>query len=249
MLGNSALSGGSGVLQYPNAKNLRSLRTISPSDVPHSFVINYLYELPFGRGRRLLNRGGIVNVLVGGWQINGVQRYQSGAPLILFNSNPSFTSNFLSVIGVGGNIRVNYTGQPFFLQNTNSTNQLTRTVLNPAAFANPQDFSSPGPGIDIGSPAYAAYYSNPDVFFGTAPITNSQLRQPNFYSEDLSLLKKTRMTESTSLEFRAEAFNVFNRHYYTGPVADFNDSRNFGIATVNNSISPRIIQLGARIIF
>ncbi|MFL6414139.1 MAG: carboxypeptidase regulatory-like domain-containing protein [Bryobacteraceae bacterium] len=48
---------------------------------PHLLTITHLYELPFGRGKPLLNRGGPVTWIVSGWQVNGLFRYASGASI------------------------------------------------------------------------------------------------------------------------------------------------------------------------
>src|SRR5436190_2163256 len=68
--------------------NFRTLRdpgfnkTKSPYDVTHAFKLNWLYELPFGRGARFMNgANGWVDALVGGWNINGAVKLQSGTPI------------------------------------------------------------------------------------------------------------------------------------------------------------------------
>ena len=50
-------------------------------DVPHRFVSSVLYTLPFGRGQRFLDRGGVVNQIVGGWQLGSISTVQSGATI------------------------------------------------------------------------------------------------------------------------------------------------------------------------
>jgi hypothetical protein len=59
-------------------------------DIRHRFVTSYAYELPIGKGKRLVNRGGAWNALVGGWQINGILAIQAGHPITpIFNVNVS----------------------------------------------------------------------------------------------------------------------------------------------------------------
>src|SRR5579872_2128256 len=51
-------------------------------DIPQNFVFSYSYELPFGRGKKLVNGfSGAANLLVSGWSINGITTFQSGQPL------------------------------------------------------------------------------------------------------------------------------------------------------------------------
>ncbi|HYZ86488.1 MAG TPA: hypothetical protein VE621_18885, partial [Bryobacteraceae bacterium] len=60
--------------------------------------ISGVYELPFGRGKPLLNTTNpIVSRVVGGWQINGIYTYQTGAPLEFQNGNFGFNGNFSDI--------------------------------------------------------------------------------------------------------------------------------------------------------
>lgn len=58
-------------------------------DIRHRFVSVMTYELPFGRGRKFLNKGGIVNHLLGGWDLAWTQTFQSGPPItVTFAGSP-----------------------------------------------------------------------------------------------------------------------------------------------------------------
>lgn len=62
--------------------DLAPTRVISDFDRPHRVVASGIYELPFGKGKRLMsNAGGVANGIVGGWQISAVYTFQSGAPI------------------------------------------------------------------------------------------------------------------------------------------------------------------------
>ncbi len=63
-------------------------RGLSLFDVRHRLVVSWTYMLPFGVGRSYLQRGGISNALVGGWQINGIFSKQSGFPLTPITGSP-----------------------------------------------------------------------------------------------------------------------------------------------------------------
>jgi hypothetical protein len=105
---------------------------------------------------------------------------------------------------------------------------------------------------DIGSPAYAAYYGNPQRFFGNAAPTYSDLRAQPFYTEDFNILKKTRITETTWFEIRVDFFNAFNRGRFLLPDVnfDFAGNRTIGVSTRGGDFyQPRHIQLGGRFIF
>lgn len=62
--------------------NLDLRRAYGPSDVDstHNLVLSHLYELPFGKGKSFLNKGGVISYLASGWQTNGVLRIISGRP-------------------------------------------------------------------------------------------------------------------------------------------------------------------------
>jgi hypothetical protein len=243
----------SGVLQNPF--DISSLKTDSPTLPRHVFVTNFLVELPFGKGRKFLNQGGIVNALFGGFQVSGVFRYQTGTPLVVFLGGGNNTG-FLDVAGYFGNLRLNLTGQPLTLDDRQQIagQRGAIRILNPAAFAAPPSFNTNIPFLLNGqiNPAYAQYYAEPTRFFGNAPaVLNDALTDP-FRNEDISILKKTRITETTSLELGAEFFNVFNRLRYGLPGTDFNNQGEFGVIRVPGSFevqNPRVIQFRARFIF
>ena len=79
-------------------------------------------------------------------------------------------------------------------------------------------------------------------------LGRNRLRTPGFWNLDTSLFRTFPIREGLRLEFRAEAFNIFNTVIYGFPNADMADTANFGkvLSTAN---SPRQLQLGAKIIW
>jgi hypothetical protein len=248
--GGSALTG---VLQNPFDRS--SLKTVSSTNSPHVFVVNFLAELPFGKGKRFLDQGGLTNALFGGFQISGIFRYQQGTPLVIgLDPNLSGAGNFLQLAGYNGNLRPNLTGQPIRLETRNPAPTFPGRfyVLNPAAFSAPRNFATPNAAV--GSAAYRAYYADPSVFFGNAPAVIDDVRSAPFFSESISILKKTRLTERFTLEFGAEFFNVFNRVRFFPPDTFLGRPTGTGFTNGNFGAEgavddPRSIQLRARIIF
>jgi hypothetical protein len=246
LFGNTPISG---VIQNPYDRE--SLWSPSTNIVPHAFVANYLYELPFGKNKPFLNRGKVLNTIIGGWQFTGVLRYRQGIGLVPFVAGRS--RDFLDFVGFTGNLRPNVTGQPFYTNNQPGGQQYL--YLNRAAFSRPPDFE-PLSGVgDIGSAAYAAYYSDPLRFFGNASPTYSDLRGAPFFSEDFSIAKKTRLTERITFELRADIFNAFNRGRFLLPEMNFDNLPNsvasgFGVSGRSADIfQPRKIQIVGRLIF
>lgn len=63
-------------------RNLKAEKGLAPQDVRHRFVMSYVYELPLGHGKRFgSSASGVMDQLIGGWQINGITTFQSGQPL------------------------------------------------------------------------------------------------------------------------------------------------------------------------
>jgi len=89
---------------YTNNNQRRLDKSLSALDIAHRVVINYQYELPFGLGKPSLNRSGLINVLFGGWSLNGITTLQSGLPISI-SSAANTTNSF------GGVQRPNSTGQ------------------------------------------------------------------------------------------------------------------------------------------
>jgi hypothetical protein len=84
--------------------NRRNERAVASFDAPHYLTINTVWELPFGRNRALLNQGGPLAWVFGGWQLNGIAIFQSGAPLGFSTSSNTLRNN-------GGPQRPNWNGQ------------------------------------------------------------------------------------------------------------------------------------------
>lgn len=69
--------------------NLDAERAVSSNDIRHNLVASYIYELPVGRGKRFLGDANpVVNLLLGGWQINGLFNIRSGLPVNVVRSAP-----------------------------------------------------------------------------------------------------------------------------------------------------------------
>jgi len=75
-------------MSHQDSYNLDASWALASYDIAHRFVISYLYELPFGHGRRFASGAStFVNALIGGWQFNGITTLQSGTPLSITATN------------------------------------------------------------------------------------------------------------------------------------------------------------------
>lgn len=120
-----------GILAVPantDNNNLRLNRSLSLLDIGHRLVVNYQYELPFGKGKKYLNQGRVATALAGGWAVNGITTLQSGFPISITSQTNTTGSN-------GGTQRPDSTG----ISSRSSGSVIDRIdgYFNPAAFANP----------------------------------------------------------------------------------------------------------------
>jgi Carboxypeptidase regulatory-like domain/TonB dependent receptor-like, beta-barrel len=83
-----------------NVYNLAAEKSVDATDTPHSFVLSYVYELPFGRGKKFASgMNGVLNQVLGGWQTSGTLTLKEGFPLTITGNN---NNNF----GVGQHVNV-----------------------------------------------------------------------------------------------------------------------------------------------
>jgi hypothetical protein len=118
----------SGEQQFPQTGYcLQCERGLSVFNVAHRFVTSALYELPFGKGKSLFNRGGVTNVLLGGWQLNSILTLQTGTPTTITAGYDEGNRGYSAPVD-----RPNSTGVNAALP---SDQQTTNAFFNTAAFA------------------------------------------------------------------------------------------------------------------
>jgi hypothetical protein len=243
-----------GVNQEQNPFDSKSQKSLSIQDIPHTFVVSYIYELPFGKGRMFLNGGGILNYLVGGFSVGGVQRYMSGEPISFGCADgiPGF-DNCISFSRVPGSHLSSGLKHPdvFALRklggNRPGPDPKVDSIFN--GLARPD---APGYAALQGAPALfsqnAPYYRNGGAFrFGNVPRVTGEVRNFKYYNEDFSLIKNTPITERINFQLKAEFLNAFNRHIFSTPSTRPYDN-DFGVPT-GLITGPRIIQITGRVTF
>ncbi|HWB98604.1 MAG TPA: hypothetical protein VG672_17965, partial [Bryobacteraceae bacterium] len=104
-------------------------KALSTNDVPHNVAVSFLYELPFGPGRKFLNHGGVIGKLAGGWTFSGIQQYMSGKPIVLSANNtlPIFNATLRPDVVSGVARQADF----------GSFDPAADRYINPAAFAVP----------------------------------------------------------------------------------------------------------------
>jgi hypothetical protein len=172
--------------QIINPWSPKALRAVSDFDTPHQFNANWIWEMPFGRGRQFASGShGIVEALIGGWQLTGLARWTSGFP-----------------VGVG-----NGTQWPTNWQLSGYATQIGPVATNGAV-------KNPDGSVNIfGTPAQAAAaLANYQPDFPGQVGARNTLRGNGYAGLDAGLDKRWKMPwkESHSLQFRWEVFNVLN---------------------------------------
>ena len=198
-----------------NFYNTRGERSIGSYNTPQTLVISYVYELPFGPGKKFASQAGAMGRIVGGWQLSGSSLFQSGTPLQLSGGNNQTFA---------GTARPNWNGK------------------NPTIGG--QDLANAGRARYFDTSAFSL---NAPFTLGTAPRYMPNLYGPGNANFDISLIKNTTIRERWRLQFRAEAFNAFNRAQFGNPVTAVN-SPIFGTIT-NQQNQPRDFQMALRLLF
>jgi hypothetical protein len=211
-------AGANGAVQDPSCPH-KCEWGLSRDDTPHVFLVGFTWEVPFGKG--LSSRAG--RFALGGWNLAGALRYESGRPLNITMDNP------LGSLLFNGQRRPNRVSGTTAVKRDNfNPNIPTERYFNAAAWSDP--------GLD---PATA----NP--LLGNAPRRDGSVRAFPTYNEDVNIFKVFPIKERLNLRFEAQFGNIFNRTDFCDPNTFFGPS-SFG--TVNTQCNqPRSIQFGLRL--
>jgi hypothetical protein len=213
-----------------DGKSLSDIRALSVQDIPQKLVATYLYDLPFGKGKRWINDVSsgarkALDAAIGGWAVSGFTIIQSGYPLQITQND-----NYTGGMGLGRLRPTLVAGQIRTSANVRDAvgfaNQARGAYLNRAAFAVTNRY-----GV------------------GTVPTVLPNLRQPRFNVTDLAVMKNFRFKERMQVQVRLESQNAFNHPVFNLGASDLNiQSATFGY--MNSVISqPRNMQFGARFMF
>jgi len=159
-------------------------RGVSLLDIPHRWVTNGTYDLPFGKGKMFLDKGGIVNALLGGWRLSGIFTLQSGQPF-----------------------------SPYLLTAASHTNTGVQ-VVERGNFGNitPYTDAEWHAAIEAWNNGSRLHIIRPDAislnYTGIGNIPRNAFRYLYTRRLDLSLAKVTRIGEFGSIELRFDMFNV-----------------------------------------
>ncbi len=206
------------------------------NDRPHFFKFTGIYELPFGKGKRFgAGANGVMQKLIGGWEVTSFYTNASGEP----NDLP------------GNVIQLK---DPKVKNIDWKANQVRGWSPCVARQFNDGTVTMQPYSIALGcssNVADASWLMLPGYAPRSTPSRSGQIRKHHAFTLDSSVIKNTQVTERLRIQFRAEAFNLFNHNYYGRD--SFNtdpNNPNFGtvfpaLVSTQNS-NPRQVQLGIK---
>jgi hypothetical protein len=172
---------------FVDSYNLTSYRASSSFDQRHILTVSYIYDLPI-----LRHATGVKQSLLGGWQVSGITTAQTGEPVTIVNGGTYDNAGVGNEVGSG------------------SYADLVGNPHGPKPHFNPVPNAVYGPLLDNPS----AYSQPTGLTFGDSG--RNSLAGPGRVNFDMGLFKHFKIKESMALEFRAEAFNVFNHPQWNG---------------------------------
>jgi hypothetical protein len=210
---------------YQDAYNPGANYGPSLFNVPKMFKGNVVYQLPIGKGKSLLNQGGVLDAVLGGWQASAIFVIQSGTPF-----TPVWGGTNLSGAAPNGNLYLNgfSSAESWYANvvgNWHVSNPNINEWFNPAAFAQPTPYT-----------------------FGN--VGRNSLVGPDERALDFSMGKNFRIPklgEASQLQLRFDATNVLNHPCFSNPN---NSIGTPGAGTITSTtVGGRVLQLGARFQF
>jgi outer membrane receptor protein involved in Fe transport len=176
----------------------------------HVWVLNTVYELPFGKGKQFMGDSSrAVDYLVGGWQLSNTSNWSSGLPWTpSFGEcgaeqdagicRPNLSGSFHT--GVSGGIDPVNHNLTFF------------TPVAAMAYPNPDTLAIGTDACSLARPASAPFATNACGTLGS--LARNSFHGPSGFYSDLSIVKKFTIHERLTAQFRTDFFNVFNHPVY-----------------------------------
>jgi hypothetical protein len=221
-------------LRYPRR---RTEDTGTVGGVAHAFRANWVYELPFGQGRRFGgNAGPWLNRLIGGWSLDGIARIQSG--LKLDQGNVRLVGMTEDEFRDAFKLRFDNERRLVFMLPQDIIDNTIRAFSTSAT----TDTGYSDQGVPTGR--YLAPANGPDCIeiatgFGHCGVRSLVVTGPPLYRFDLSTSKRVYIKDRVNFEFRAEMLNAFNTPWFEAVVSTSTNPDNY---RVTDAQSGRVIQ-------
>jgi hypothetical protein len=211
----------------------------SDYNVTNAFKLYGMWQPVFFHGNNWVEK------VAGGWSLSGILNWHSGFPFSPFLSVPS-GSLYCNTCGYTTLLPASYLGG-------------AGTSTSSDAFKGPASSNYPnGPATYFTTPTYTAYNCTPTCYGTSVPqspgVARNSLTMPGYKSVDLTiskgfgLPKMPVLGENAKLEFRMDAFNVFN-NMNLNPNDISNNIGNSNFGTISGALASRVLALGARFNF
>ena len=237
-----------GLLAIGDFFSARDNRGLSDFDRTHRLVISYNYELPFAKWLNIQDHG--LGKLAHGWSLNGVTTFQSGTPFLIYDTNAPTLMDPNNVNAA--NYAALASGGAAILTSGNTKARLDGYV-NRAAFI------QGGRCVNNQNAVVACTDPTSTGLKAIGDLGRNLFRGPFQSNWDMSFIKRTKITEGTTIEFRTEAFNIFNHAAFQSPQIGGAFFGNYGIVDVSGASTfssiigtvnrPRTIQFALKLDF
>jgi hypothetical protein len=202
--------------QWITQRNARL--SYGPSATDRRFVFNafWTYDLPFGKGRKFFNANAILDRIVGGWTLGGIETIASGGPSMLTSGRNTFNNQSSGVVFGNG---LTLDG----LRDALSTIPDKNRVINGALITNVANLVQPSGIVD---PKYYAPNSTPGDLGQLVYLYGKTT-----YTFNMSVNKAIRIHERLRMGFRLEALNFLNHPFFTSLGSSTVTGNTFGQVT------------------
>jgi hypothetical protein len=228
----------------------------NPNSRPHHFMVNTVWEMPFGKGRRFLPYGGPIGALAGGWKLSGTYHLQSGRNFDF--GNLFFYGDNLRAIKLDGDDQstdrwFNWqlfpgAARDFIASNRAAYETRIRGIVPASVLQQMGNICGSGNNAPCTYENVAPANFQPAGFHRRVfPSRLNWLRGDKMSQLDLSLARTLKIKEQVGFEFRLDMINALNTVQWDNPNTDVNSS-NFGRVTTQWN-TPRFIQFQLRFMF
>jgi hypothetical protein len=231
---------------------IRDEFTNSSVDVRSRFTFNGFYELPFGKNKRFLNKGGIVSPIVGGWAASLTFVAQTGTP---FTVSPDISiasgANSANAIRVGSPFAAG--GSPDATNPYASGSSCPTSVRNRTHWYNPCAFANPLPGGNIPMSGPGSQITDTATAIAYLGGRSNQIYGPGSERVNMSLFKNFLTWRQQYLQVRADVFNLLNHPSFGNPSTTDNSPSGGSItgpqSFQNFTPDARFFQIAAKYVF
>ena len=250
--------------------NLKLEKAVSVQNIPQQFSLSYLYQFPFGKGRKYLNSNRALDLLIGGWEVGAIQRYETGQNISFGCAGgiPYYQNCISFTEGPAAGSTHDYASAAF-KANKNGPNQFNGESWFKPAYRPAGTNGTADPGVPLAQAAFidqnaegpqrtreldptcgGGSCSFAPFSLGNISRVTQSITGPSFKQEDFSLIKDFHIINKVGFQLKAEVLDAFNRHRFQLPNLEPNASTGigFGIPTATD-YGPRQMQLTGKFNF